>query len=111
MKSAGIDSFSFNFGGTTIPGFQVFLLRRNVIGIVNVKPAVEGHVLVCSRRSDVSRLKSLNEAETLDLWYSAMEVQKTMEEIYKVPFINLNDANDYILIHLENFYLHTSRRT
>ena len=83
MKTAGIDNFVFNFGGIKVPGGQVFLLRKNVVGIVNLKPYDDGHVLVCSRR-EVTRMKFLNEAETLDLWYSAMEVQKTMEDIYKV---------------------------
>eukprot|EP00331_Platyophrya_macrostoma_P019219 CAMPEP_0176474910 /NCGR_PEP_ID=MMETSP0127-20121128/43305_1 /TAXON_ID=938130 /ORGANISM="Platyophrya macrostoma, Strain WH" /LENGTH=145 /DNA_ID=CAMNT_0017870431 /DNA_START=39 /DNA_END=476 /DNA_ORIENTATION=- len=77
MKSTGIDSFIFNFGGIKIPGKHVFLLRRNVVGIVNLKPLTDGHV---------NRMKLLNEAETLDLWYSAMEVQKTMEDIYKRTF-------------------------
>jgi diadenosine tetraphosphate (Ap4A) HIT family hydrolase len=38
------------FGLSVIPSSQIFLLRKNVFGIVNHRPFVEGHVLVCSRR-------------------------------------------------------------
>lgn len=83
MKAVGINDFTFLFGGISVPGNQVFLLRRNVVGIVNLKPLAKGHVLVCSRR-EARRLKDLNEIETLDLWYSALEVQRKMEDIHRV---------------------------
>ncbi len=33
-----------------IPSSQIFLLRKNVFGMTNLKPFVPGHVLICSRR-------------------------------------------------------------
>lgn len=38
------------FGTTIIPTSQIFLLRKNVFGLVNHKPYVPGHVLICSRK-------------------------------------------------------------
>ncbi len=38
------------FGQNIIPSSQIFLLRKNVVGIINHKPFVPGHVLICSRR-------------------------------------------------------------
>lgn len=57
-------------------------MRKNVVGMVNLKPLAPGHVLVCSRRK-AKRIKDLNEIETLDLWVTAQEVQKVIEDIYK----------------------------
>jgi bis(5'-adenosyl)-triphosphatase len=47
-----------------------------------LKPIVPGHVLVVARRS-VARLKELTEIETLDLWLTAQEVAKIIEQIYQ----------------------------
>lgn len=38
------------FNHTIIPSTQIFLIRKNVFGLINVKPFVKGHVLICSRR-------------------------------------------------------------
>jgi Diadenosine tetraphosphate (Ap4A) hydrolase and other HIT family hydrolases len=83
QKSILSSGFVWKYGKIDIPASQIFLLRKNVVGFVNLKPAVPGHVLV-SPRKQVQRLKELNEIETCDLWLSVAEVQKVIEEIYKV---------------------------
>ena len=83
QKSMLSQSFSWKFGKNDIASSQIFLFRKNVIGFVNIKPIVPGHVLV-SPRKGVTRLKELNEIETCDLWLSVAEVQKVIEDIYKV---------------------------
>ncbi len=65
------------FGKVIIPNSQIFLLRKNVFGMVNHKPVVEGHVLVCSRRA-VPKLQDLTEIETIDLFMTAQEVAKKL---------------------------------
>lgn len=58
------------FGPHVIPLSQVFLIRKNVFAMVNHRPFLPGHVLVCSRR-EVPKLANLTEIETLDLFMSA----------------------------------------
>ncbi|KRW99635.1 HIT-like domain [Pseudocohnilembus persalinus] len=70
------------FDKILIPVSNIFLLRKNVYAMVNLKPIVEGHVLVCSRRV-VPRLYDLSEVETLDFWVTVQEVAKTLEKIYQ----------------------------
>ena len=38
------------FGVAVIPPTQIFLMRKNVYAMINHKPFVPGHVLVCARR-------------------------------------------------------------
>lgn len=83
QKNLLANVFTWKYGTIDIPATQIFLLRKNVVGIVNLKPILPGHVLVCPRRN-VLRLRDLNEIETLDLWLSITEVQKVIEDIYKV---------------------------
>lgn len=46
------------FNNTIIPASQIFLTRKNVFGLINLKPFTTGHVLICSRRS-VPKLEHL----------------------------------------------------
>jgi hypothetical protein len=39
------------FNSSIIPSTQIFLIRKNVFGLINLKPFVKGHVLICSRRA------------------------------------------------------------
>lgn len=70
------------FGTHLIPPSQVFILRKNVFAIINNKPFVPGHVLICSRRI-VPKIQDLTEIEVLDLFVTAQEIVKKMESIYK----------------------------
>lgn len=71
------------FGPHLIAPSQVFILRKNVFAIVNHKPYMPGHVLVCSRRV-VPKIQDLTEIETLDFFITAQEIVRKMETIYKV---------------------------
>ena len=46
------------FNNSIIPASQIFLIRKNVFGLINLKPFVPGHVLICSRRA-VPKLENL----------------------------------------------------
>jgi len=46
------------FNNTIIPYSQIFLMRKNVFGLINNRPFLKGHVLVCSRRG-VPKLENL----------------------------------------------------
>jgi|LakMenE01Jun11ns_1017448.scaffolds.fasta_scaffold8285121_1 diadenosine tetraphosphate (Ap4A) HIT family hydrolase len=39
------------FNNSIIPQSQIFLLRKNVFGLINHKPFVPGHVLICARKA------------------------------------------------------------
>lgn len=39
------------FNNSIIPSSQIFLMRKNVFGLINNRPFVKGHVLICSRRT------------------------------------------------------------
>ena len=39
------------FNNTIIPQSQIFLIRKNVFGLINLKPFIQGHVLICARRA------------------------------------------------------------
>jgi len=93
QKSLLANVFTWKFGVVDIPATQIFLLRKNVVGLVNLKPIGPGHVLVCPRRN-VNRLRDLTEIETVDLWLSVTEVHKVIEDLYKViPFIEKGYLN------------------
>ena len=75
--------FTWNFAHLNISSSQIFLSKPNVVGLINLKPSVPGHVLICSRRP-VARLKDLDDQETADLWTSVIETQIMLEEKYRV---------------------------
>uniref|UniRef100_A0A0G4HAU3 HIT domain-containing protein n=1 Tax=Chromera velia CCMP2878 TaxID=1169474 RepID=A0A0G4HAU3_9ALVE len=65
-EEGGRDSCSFPFGPFRIPKEHVFLLSEKSMAFVNLKPFVEGHVLVAPQ-TVVKELTSLEEEELLDL--------------------------------------------
>lgn len=79
MKIAG----EIVFSNCIIPPSQIFILRKNVYAMVNHKPFAPGHVLVCSRR-EVPKLQDLTEVETIDLFMTAHEVCRKLQQIYKI---------------------------
>jgi len=86
MIQKNITSKNFSFGKNFINPDTVFIYRTNVIGVIAPNSNVEGHVWVCSRRS-ARKLNDLTEKEILELWMTANEVSKKLEEtVYKVKF-------------------------
>lgn len=60
---------------------QVFLKTPHVFGLVNLKPIVPGHVLVCPLRQH-RRLTDLSAVEVADLFTTVQLVQRMLAQIY-----------------------------
>lgn len=77
----------------------MFLLRKNVFAMVNHRPFLPGHVVVCSRRP-VPKIADLTEIETLDLFMSAQEVCKKLSAlnncVYDISVQNGKDAGQTV---------------
>ena len=69
---------------------QVFHLSpsRLSYALVNLKPLLPGHVLVCPARC-TPRLSQLTASETVDLFVTAQRVSKTIERVYKASALNV----------------------
>ncbi|TMS38267.1 hypothetical protein L596_005031 [Steinernema carpocapsae] len=80
-NSATTPSGELNFGGHKISKDTVFYQTGLSYAFVNLKPAVEGHVLISPLR-DVLRLNELTDEETADLFIVAKRVQSVIEKVY-----------------------------
>ena len=69
------------------PG-QVFLLTPLVMGFVNVRPAVPGHVLLSPRRVTL-RLKDLTAAELTELILCSHRAARALEELHGVSSLSI----------------------
>lgn len=69
---------------------QVFHLSRTRLsyGLVNLKPLLPGHVLICPVRC-VPRLSQLSPAETADLFQTVQRVSRTLERLYSASAFNV----------------------
>lgn len=69
---------------------QVFHLSRSQLsyGLVNLKPLLPGHVLICPVRS-VPRLSQLSIKETADLFNTVRLVSRTLERVYRATAMNV----------------------
>jgi bis(5'-adenosyl)-triphosphatase len=69
---------------------QVFHLSRSQLsyGLVNLKPLLPGHVLICPVRS-VPRLSQLSTKETADLFNTVRLVSRTLERVYHATALNV----------------------
>ncbi|KAJ4516332.1 Dinucleoside triphosphate hydrolase [Exophiala dermatitidis] len=69
---------------------QVFHLSRSRLsfGLVNLKPLLPGHVLICPVRC-VPRLSQLSSAETADLFQTVQRVSRTLERLYSASAFNV----------------------
>jgi bis(5'-adenosyl)-triphosphatase len=69
---------------------QVFHLSRSRLtyGLVNLKPLLPGHVLICPVRS-VPRLSQLSIKETTDLFNTVQIVSRTLERVYRATAFNV----------------------
>ena len=66
------------FGPIAIPGAQVFYETSQTFALVNLKPVVPGHVLVCPRRS-TPKFTDLSDDEISDLWRTVAVIQRALE--------------------------------
>ncbi|ETN46083.1 uncharacterized protein HMPREF1541_00267 [Cyphellophora europaea CBS 101466] len=80
---------SLKFGPFSISS-QVFHLSptRLSYALVNLKPLVPGHVLVCPTRC-VPRLSQLTAEETADLFLSVQRVSRTLERVFHASSLNV----------------------
>ncbi|KIX02503.1 uncharacterized protein Z518_08444 [Rhinocladiella mackenziei CBS 650.93] len=69
---------------------QVFYLSRSRLsyGLVNLKPLLPGHVLICPVRP-ASRLSQLTALETADLFNTVRVVSRTLERVYSASALNV----------------------
>ena len=73
---------TYRFGDKIIPSQQVFIARRHVYAMVNLRAIMIGHVVVCPTRV-VQHFKDLTELETLELFQCAKEIAKKFEDNFK----------------------------
>ena len=80
---------NFKFGPFTVSS-QVFHISssRLSFGLVNLKPLLPGHILVCPIRV-VPRLSQLNATETADLFNTMKVVSRTLQRVYHASSFNV----------------------
>jgi bis(5'-adenosyl)-triphosphatase len=74
--------------GTFIVTSQVFYQSSKSFGLVNLKPLVPGHVLVCPRRV-VPRISGLTADEAADFYALIQRVSIMIEKYYKADALNI----------------------
>nr|XP_011461528.1 PREDICTED: bis(5'-adenosyl)-triphosphatase [Fragaria vesca subsp. vesca] len=79
---------SYNFGPYKIDSREVFYNTNLSYALVNLRPVVPGHVLVCPRR-EVKRFVDLTVDETSDLWLTAQKVGSRLESYHKATSLTL----------------------
>mmetsp|Transcript_7787 Transcript_7787/g.12460 ORF Transcript_7787/g.12460 Transcript_7787/m.12460 type:complete len:163 (-) Transcript_7787:387-875(-) len=81
MEDSIRKSNQWKFGVFVIDPSEIFFFSGSSVGLVNLKPVVPGHVLVCSKRI-VARFKDLTDSEISDLWISARKIAVVIEKVY-----------------------------
>ncbi|ODV62327.1 bis(5'-adenosyl)-triphosphatase [Ascoidea rubescens DSM 1968] len=84
MTNKGIVYFS-KFPVTS----QVFYRSNYSFALVNLKPIVPGHVLVCPLRV-VARLKELTSEESVDFILTVQKIHEFIEKMYKADALNIS---------------------
>eukprot|EP00258_Populus_trichocarpa_P030990 XP_024447009.1 bifunctional bis(5'-adenosyl)-triphosphatase/adenylylsulfatase FHIT [Populus trichocarpa] len=72
---------SYQFGPYKIDPKEVFYATHLSYAMVNLRPLLPGHVLVCPRR-EVKRFVDLTADETSDLWFTAKKVGSQLERFH-----------------------------
>lgn len=81
-----MESESFIFGPYKIDPKEVFYSTNLSYAMVNLRPLLPGHVLVCPRR-EVKRFADLSADETSDLWLTAQKVGSQLECYHKASSV------------------------
>ncbi|XP_048141464.1 bifunctional bis(5'-adenosyl)-triphosphatase/adenylylsulfatase FHIT isoform X2 [Rhodamnia argentea] len=71
----------FTFGPYKIDPAEVFYTTSLSFAMVNLRPVIPGHVLICPRR-EVKRFVDLSADETLDIWLAAKKVGGQLEHYH-----------------------------
>ncbi|XP_006602046.1 bifunctional bis(5'-adenosyl)-triphosphatase/adenylylsulfatase FHIT-like [Glycine soja] len=77
----------YDFGPHKIHHSSVFYTSNLSFAFVNLRPAVTGHVLVCSKR-EVKRVADLTDDETIDLWRIAKKLGRQLESYHKASSLS-----------------------
>jgi bis(5'-adenosyl)-triphosphatase len=87
------------FATIPIPLSQVFLFRSRVFAMVNLRPFVPGHVLLCTRRV-TPKLQDLSPDEVTDLFATAHEICSKLEVVnqgkYEIILQNGEEAGQTV---------------
>lgn len=67
---------------------QVFYMTPLSFAIVNIRPILPGHVLVCPLRT-VTRFNHLAPDEVCDFFLAVQRVSKAIEKVYKADSLNI----------------------
>ncbi|XP_047154775.1 bifunctional bis(5'-adenosyl)-triphosphatase/adenylylsulfatase FHIT isoform X1 [Vigna umbellata] len=78
----------YTFGPYKIHHTEVFYSTHLSYAMVNLRPLLPGHVLVCPKR-EVKRFVDLTGDETSDLWLTAQKVGKQLESYHKASSLTL----------------------
>ncbi|XP_022000106.1 bifunctional bis(5'-adenosyl)-triphosphatase/adenylylsulfatase FHIT [Helianthus annuus] len=81
-SSTEMETEHYKFGAYKIDQREVFYSTHLSYALVNLRPLLPGHVLVCPRR-EVKRFVDLTPEETSDLWISAQKVGKQLEKYHR----------------------------
>ncbi|XP_076884528.1 bifunctional bis(5'-adenosyl)-triphosphatase/adenylylsulfatase FHIT-like [Bidens hawaiensis] len=81
-SSSSSTQMDYKFGAYKIDPKEVFYSTHLSYALVNLRPVLPGHVLVCPRR-EVKRFVDLTTEETNDLWISAQKIGKQLENYHK----------------------------
>lgn len=76
------------FGQFTVTS-QVFLRTAYTYGLVNLKPILPGHVLVCPLRS-ISRVSEFTPDEAQDFYATVQRVARVVERHYRADALNIS---------------------
>ncbi|KAK7509310.1 HIT-like domain-containing protein [Phyllosticta citriasiana] len=87
MPPHPLTSTPLHFGPFPITS-QIFHLTPLTFALVNLKPLLPGHVLVCPRRV-VPRLSQLSTAEISDLFLTVQRVSRMIERVYAADALNV----------------------
>jgi bis(5'-adenosyl)-triphosphatase len=79
---------SVKFGRFRLQPSQVFFESDLVLGVVNLKPIVPGHVLVIPKRV-VERFGDLTSEEVVDLWTSVHKIGPALEKHHGCSALNI----------------------
>ncbi|XP_048529466.1 bifunctional bis(5'-adenosyl)-triphosphatase/adenylylsulfatase FHIT-like [Triticum urartu] len=80
--SPEMEASAYKFGPYRIDAREVFHATPLSYAMVNLRPLLPGHVLVCPKR-EVKRFTDLSTDETSDLWVTAKEVGVRLEQYHK----------------------------
>ncbi|XP_016196119.1 bifunctional bis(5'-adenosyl)-triphosphatase/adenylylsulfatase FHIT [Arachis ipaensis] len=83
IKMAGEEEKQeFKFGPYKIHKSEVFYATNLSYAMVNLRPLLPGHVLICPKR-EVKRFVDLTAEETSDLWLTAQKIGNQLESYHK----------------------------